>query len=278
MRPIIITNTIYKVLESRFIDEFRDAFWKLKGTAKSQFGFMRGMSCSAQLTRMYSRILRIWNRNSKEEYELKPPHERIPHISSTFGLFIDIEQAYNSVNLWLLYNKMSEEIDRKILNINLQHLQFVFYMIRRLNIRIGKQKFQPKHGVPQGGILSPILFNFSMHYMLEEWLLIVNSLLLTEGYPTISSDDLGLWADDMLVVFDLPDSNSITRNYLRIITKTLRITALKWGLRINWKKSGLIKFFKNLKSKTYAMKISDHPSKVPEWTNNSTQIVLDMGP
>ena len=191
---------------------------------------------------MYLRILRIWKRNTKEEYVLKPPQERIPYINSTFGLFIDIEQAYNSVNLWLLYNKMSQEIDKKTLDINPQHLQFVFYIIRRLNIKIGKQNYQPKHGVPQGGILSSVLFNFSMHYMLEDWLKIINPILLTEGYPTVSPDDLGLWADDMLIVFDLPDSNPLVKNYLRIITKTLRETALKWGLRINWKKSGLIRF------------------------------------
>ena len=139
----------------------------------------------------------------KEDTEFKWKLKQDASNSSTYLLFIDFEQAYNSINMWRLYSYIKRDIETNLLNIKLEHLDFVFYLIRKLRIQIGKQIFQPKHGVPQGGILSPILFDFAMHYYTTEAFQAYNSQIEElEGPWRIDPEDVGLWADDLAIVIE----------------------------------------------------------------------------
>jgi len=245
MRPIVVTNVIYKLIESRFNKPLHDAFWKLPEAGKAQFGFLRGMTCQAQIQRMLERIVEgyvqdmdsgVWHKSNPA-----PPNT----ISKgRYGLFIDFEQAFNSINRQKLYQQM--ETDRILPKAD---LIFLFTIISKLEIHLGDEVFKPKHGVPQGGITSPILFNFAIYYMLKEFLGKLNSH--TNLYNTgtyITHDDLGLWADDLLIVMDFFKQKVISSKVLSTTLSTLKETGLEWGLRINWAKSAIVPFFTNQRS------------------------------
>ena len=63
----------------------------------------------------------------------------------------------------LLYDKMREDCI-----LQEEKLTYLFTLYSRIRIELGKESFNPKNGVSQGGINSPILFNFAMYYFLTE--------------------------------------------------------------------------------------------------------------
>ncbi len=85
-----------------------------------------------------------------------------PHISDTI-LSIDFKGAYNSINMSLLYERMKKD---KVMEDD--RLTYLFGIYSRLTLKLDKESFPPKNGVPQGGINSPILFNYAMYYFLTE--------------------------------------------------------------------------------------------------------------
>ena len=167
MRPIVATNVLFKILELRFSDELHRKFWNLRGFALSQFGFLRNMSTQAQIYNLLSQVTKGWSRlpgkrlhrhfssQFQNQVRYNPPH--------SYVIFVDFKEAYNSINMGLLFEKMKED---KILRND--ELVFLFAIYSKLVIRLEKESFIPKNGVPQGGINSPILFNFAMYYFLFE--------------------------------------------------------------------------------------------------------------
>ena len=250
MRPIVITNPIYKIMESKFTDEFHDAFWKLQNFAKSQFGFLRGMTCAFQMHRMFDRVTENYDKHPSEQKWIHRPDTP----SRTYILFIDFEQAVNSINMWKLYTHMKNDIQSDILNIKMEHLDFVFTMIRRLKIHIGKEIFTPNHGVPQGGILSPIIFNYAMYYYLTEVFNAYNRTPDLQEYQKIRHR--GLWADDMAVVLNaIERSTFLFKASFATLIRLLTDIGQDWGLRINWSKSGLMRMFHNFRSSAPASEL-----------------------
>ena len=162
MGPIVVTNTLFKVLESRFTEDLNQAFQRLPKLSYSQVGFVRGMTTHVNIVRLLSKITEGCLRGTKQWV--------IPDNSSTnrnlkiIGLFIDYEQAYNSINLIKLAAKLKEKTS---LDHNL--IDFIFWTYSKLTFNLGKESYHPKNGVPQGGINSPILFDFAIYFMLEEF-------------------------------------------------------------------------------------------------------------
>ncbi|HRP37268.1 MAG TPA: reverse transcriptase domain-containing protein [Candidatus Dojkabacteria bacterium] len=81
----------------------------------------------------------------------------------SFLIFLDFSQAYNSVNLELLEERMLKD---KILDRD--KTKFLFFLYRRLKIHLGEYSYEPVNGVPQGGVNSPLLFSFCMNYLLTD--------------------------------------------------------------------------------------------------------------
>jgi len=65
MRPIVATNVVFKILESRFSEELQQAFWKLDGFALSQFGFLKNMSTQAQIFNLLKQVTQGWIMNEQ---------------------------------------------------------------------------------------------------------------------------------------------------------------------------------------------------------------------
>ncbi len=234
MRPIVATNCIFKVIESRFLHDLQQKFWKLSGLAQSQCGFLPHMNTQVQIYSLLSQVTKdrkligtdyIRNRNSSAE--------------ETFILFLDYEQAYNSINMQKLHERM---LRAEILPQD--STDFIFGIFQRLSIHLGKNSYSPTHGVPQGGRLSPILFNYAMFFMLDE---VKSSLdleyaaLFPRHIQIFKAKEVKLWADDFALAFRTPLLT--LKEKLKLLLKTLMAIGSQWGLRINFKKSGLMHLF-----------------------------------
>lgn len=92
-----------------------------------------------------------------------------------------------------------------------------------------KQIQHPESGTPQGGIISPILANIYLHYVLDLWI---------EKHVSKKSRGKVIfmrYADDLIVGFE---KQSDAEDYLAILPERLA----KFQLRLAAEKSGLIKF------------------------------------
>ena len=280
MRPIVVTSPIYKLIEIRFADSLHDAFWKLKGFGPSQFGFMRGMTCASQINRILNKVFELY------QWQTINNKTRIQPISSLniSILFIDFEQAYNSINMWKLYKRMKDEIQTKKLDLDPHHLDYIFFLVRQLKIHIGHQIFKPIHGVPQGGIISPTLFNFAMHYFLTDLAQTINSLTETQNTPhrQITPERTGMWADDLAFIIqhlhlNSKEGQSDLKYTIRAYSHHIYTIGLSWGLRVNWKKSALMPLNLGWRSNRYASLLS-HSATNPMYDpkTKSCPIILQI--
>ena len=125
-------------------------------------------------------------------------------------------------------------------------LDFIFWAYAQLRISHGDHSYTPSCGVPQGGILSPILFDFAMFFCMSE---IEDKIkLLFNALPNIPqiipqpfrSEDNSAWADDLATIFECQSNNF--KIIIKTILRPLITVSLSWGLKINWNKSALLEF------------------------------------
>lgn len=256
MRPIVATNVLFKVLELRFSEELHLKFWNLKGFAQSQFGFLRQMSTQAQIYNLLNQATLGWKRSHGKqlhrhqssqlsEIRYNPPHNYI--------IFIDFKEAYNSINMNLLYERML--MDRIL---DEDKLTYLFSIYSKLVIRLGKESFTPKNGVPQGGVNSPILFNFAMYYFLTEAADLINRRIRQScGLPNLPSPMTPklnfLWADDLATLLKVHPNRA--KEWIKIYFEVLIEVGEEWGLTINFNKSAIMDLFTRRISYNH---LSDH--------------------
>ncbi len=245
MRPIVATNAVFKFLELRFSEELQQAFWKLDGYAISQYGFLKHMNTQAQIFNLLNQVTLGWK---KEEYSRRylhtaSLHPQLPKYNPphNFLIFIDFKQAYNSINMKVLYEKM---IHDKILEKD--KLTFLFEIYSRLRIHLGNYSYKPQNGVPQGGINSPILFNFAIYYFLSDAAERINtSLKVLEALPikpeAMSPDRNFKWADDLASLLQVHPNRA--KLWIRTYFTILIEEGDKWGLHINFSKSAIMEMF-----------------------------------
>ncbi len=245
MRPIVATNVLFKILELRFSEELHLKFWKLGGYALSQIGFLKNMNTQAQIYNLLSQITKDWKRFRRKKLHLHQPslNPLLPQYNPehNYIIFIDFKEAYNSINMGLLYEMM--KID-KILDED--KLTYLFTLYSKLKIRLNKESFSPKNGVPQGGINSPILFNFAMYYFLSEAARTINykiqfSCHLPQGITVMTPEKNFLWADDLASLIKAHPHRA--KEFIKIYFETLIEASHKWGLPINFDKSAIMEFF-----------------------------------
>ena len=185
---------------------------------KRQYGFKRG--CST-VTALHKTVHRIEKAITTKGYAL--------------GTFLDIEGAFDNLPFKAIDNALhNSPLDKQTAN-------WISNMIsnRNTNIRLKDQKINIKirKGCPQGGILSPFLWN-----------LVLNDLL---NYT--EKNDIGhlqAFADDLLSLITGPDTGTlrdITQKSLKTIeqwckSRGLNISALKTKMvMFTWNKNWTIK-------------------------------------
>ena len=91
------------------------------------------------------------------------------------------------------------------------------------------QLFYPEEGTPQGGVISPLLANIFLHYVLDEWFIEVVQKRLR------GSSTLVRFADDFVMLFAYRDD---AERVLRVLGKRME----KYGLEIHPDKTSMVDF------------------------------------
>ena len=273
MRPIVATNPLFKVLELRFAEELHQKFWELKGFALSQFGFLKLMSTQAQIFNLLHKVTQGWSRLPGQKLHKHSSLQFHPVIKynplHNYIIFIDFKEAYNSINMGLLFDRM--KLDRILEE---DKLSYLFTIYSRLAIKLDKESFTPKNGVPQGGINSPILFNFAMFYFLTEAAVVINRRIrdscgLHHLPNPISPDKNFLWADDLASLLQVHPNRA--KEWIKIYFEVLIEVGSDWGLTINFNKSAIMDFFTHRTSYNH---LSDHDTT---WDKKKgTELRLDI--
>lgn len=140
-RPIALSSVLAKILEHLIKNRLE---WMLESRhilSTSQFGFRRGLGTMDSLSTLTSDIRLALSRG----------HHLV-------GVFLDISSAYDNVQLPLLRQKMQQlSIPRKMI-----HVICNLFMERSIRVRSGNIMLPARtiwKGLPQGSVLSPILYN-----------------------------------------------------------------------------------------------------------------------
>ncbi|GFR60787.1 RNA-directed DNA polymerase from mobile element jockey [Elysia marginata] len=99
-----------------------------------------------------------------------------------------------------------------------------------------------KHGVPQGGILSPTLFSMFMND--------IQTIVPKGVYGTMYADDMAIWATE--------EYTGTAQARLQLALDALRMWTEKWLMKINPEKTTFTTFTLSTKSQTVHLKIGDH--------------------
>ena len=145
-RPISLLSPPAKILESILLPEISASI----NFAPHQHGFRKGRSTTTALQTLSDKITKGLNM-------LKP-------VDRTVVVAIDLSKAFDTVNHEILLQDILE------LNLNNNIKRFLTAYIRGrqtfVEFRNKRSKFRKmRQGVPQGGVLSPILFNLYMSKM-----------------------------------------------------------------------------------------------------------------
>lgn len=210
-RPISLLPAFGKLFEKLLQTRISQYLEDGKYLPKEQFGFRKGHSTTAQLLRVYNHI--------KSHLNIK---------CSTGMIAFDVEKAFDRV--WhngLLY---------KLITINMPH--YLTHMIasflsdRNFSVRIGQATsslYSINFGVPQGSVLSPILYN-----------------IFTYDIPKLDHCKLALFADDTAIFTSSRFFKDISKKLTRDTNKLARYFA-KWKIRLNNNKSIACFFTKRLR-------------------------------
>lgn len=140
-RPISLMSCIFKTFER--IIKSRLEWWIENNNLfpNTQYGFRRGKGTVNCLTHLVTDIQCCLSENK--------------YLSA---IFLDIHSAYDNVDLHILIEKLTYIKVPKFLAINLIKL----YLEREISIKVNNRVYGPRKissGLPQGSVLSPILFN-----------------------------------------------------------------------------------------------------------------------
>lgn len=166
----------------------------------------------------------------------KSCHDVIRDINQTFmsqpiGWVVeaDIKGYFDHIDhQWLL----------KFLQVGIADKNFLRYIVRFLKAGIfeGGQLVRSEEGSPQGGLISPILANVYLHYVLDLW-------FMKKVVPAMRGKAFRYrYADDFLVLFQFEED---ARRFYEVLPKRLG----KFSLTVAEEKTRIIPFGRNSESK-----------------------------
>lgn len=201
-RPICNTSYIGKLLEGIISIRIELLLLQTQQTDPDQEGFSSGKNTIRYLSRL----------------SLEIEADREKHLT-TLCLFIDFEKAFDSVwkkGLMVKLHKLGVQGDvAKIIN------NFLFTRKVALNINgeIGNTRQCSEYGLPQGSVLSPVLFKIFIMDFLSELHQDPNTAILK-------------FADDGTVKISATDSATCIRDLINVLD-CLHKWSKKWRLKIN---------------------------------------------
>lgn len=196
-RPISLLPTLSKLFEKIIFTRLQDEMMNLDIIPDVQFGFRANHSATHQLARVAEII--------EKGFEDK---------KYTAAGFLDVARAFDTVWLQGLKYKLHHAgLSRYLCAILISYLEERTFSVR-INGCYSSTK-PIRAGVPQGGILSPTLFNIYMH-----------------DIPLQTGNDKAMYADDMIIItqsYDLKDAIEKLQNSINILQKWLS----KWCIHLN---------------------------------------------
>lgn len=165
------------------------------------YGFRPGRSCHQAIAYL-DRILHWKNTNYVVDLDIK-------------GFFDNIDHE------WLI----------KFIEYRIKDKVYIRYIRRFLKSGILEQGklLQSDKGTPQGGIISPVLGNIYLHFVLDDWF----EKVVEKG--TIGYAGMVRYADDSVACFEYKEE---AEKYLRSVKKRLA----KFGLEVSEEKTKIIEF------------------------------------
>jgi ribonuclease HI/endonuclease/exonuclease/phosphatase family metal-dependent hydrolase len=224
-RPISLTSCVVKTME-RMVN--RRLLWYLETheiLAPEQAGFRQFQSTEDQATYLSQEV-----------------EDAFQNQKLVYAAWIDLQRAFDTV--WtdgLLVKTQRSRVEGKMLSWIKSYLHN-----RRARVIVNNQQSRKvliRHGVPQGGVISPTLF-----------LIFINDLLpeLPKGVKTaLYADDLVMWCTE---------EHATTATYrLQLAVDKLADWADDWCMKINKEKSTTTLFTLSTKQKPGVIKLRDMP-------------------
>ncbi|CAB0034761.1 unnamed protein product [Trichogramma brassicae] len=205
LRPISLTSCFCKLFETLVRNRLQWYAEVHHWLPRSQHGFRKGLSCSDNLTNL-----------------LLKTEEAFLTGREVFAAFLDVEGAFDNVNIDILIDKLAS------LGCSLNTILFIKFITheRFIHTEIDGLKRRSCRGVPQGSVLSPLLYAI---YVAS----------VTEGLPACVH--VSQFADDLAIFTVSGDSGcSITTLEHSISTLDQNLGGL--GLRIAPSKTNFIHF------------------------------------
>lgn len=199
MRPIAIACTedklVEKVVASLLVSIYEPIF------NRCSYGFRPNLSCHHAIKQAHAIL------ESKKGYN--------------YVAEIDLANYFNTVNHRILMKFLRKKIGSKKL-LSLIHRQ----LVAKIESENGEQVI-PYEGTPQGGIVSPILANVFLHYVLDEW--------FETNFK--KKAEMVRYADDAIFFFK-------TKDEAESFLESLKLRLSKFKLQLNEEKTAIINFSK----------------------------------
>ena len=226
-RIISLTSNIQKLLEKMILIYLEEKVGIDKKLTKNQFGFRKRKCTQTALHRLTNRI-----------------EEAIANGQYALGIFLDVEGAFDAIKFNSIREAMEKiKIPDKIVN-------WIYAMLTDREIELELHGFSIKRrvyrGCPQGGILSPLLWNLTL-----------NTLLSKEE---LDENFIQAFADDIAILIQGIDLSTI-RNIAKIYLKTIDKWCIKNGVKISALKTKTV-LFTNPRKKNYYIPIELNNTKM----------------
>lgn len=228
-RPISLLSNLGKVYEKLLYFRVNDFITEHNIILKEQFGFKREHSTVHQINRIKNKI--VTNKYNKK---------------STGIILLDIEKAFDSV--WhngLIYKLIKTNLPTYLCKILADFLDNRSYIVS-VNNTFSPTKPIPA-GLPQGSILSPLLYN-----------------IFTSDFKPPSEIDVACYADDTALI----TSSKLTSALLKKMERSLTICNkyfTKWKIQMNCDKTQAIILPYN---KSYKRR----PNRQLQFQNNTIEV------
>ena len=205
-RPICITSYIGKLLETILATRIEILLLKSEQTDPNQEGFSAGKNTIRYLNRLH----------------LKITAEKVKNMT-LIGLFVDFEKAFDSVWKRGLMVKLHNLGVRGNVAKLISNFLFTREVTLNINGDSGNKRPSAEYGLPQGSVLSPVLFKIFVMDLLSE----INN---NPNFTVLK------FADDGTVLISAVDSPTCVRN-LNHVLECLDLWSRRWRLNINCDKN-----------------------------------------
>lgn len=212
-RPIALTASLCKIMERIITNRL---IWHLESNNllnPAQTGFRYKRNTIDQIIRLHDAA-----------------NKSINNKGYTAAVFLDLSKAFDM--LWK--DGLLCKLRKLNLHGNIYHWIKEFLTDRQIKVRIGNttsETYKLQNGVPQGSVISPILF-----------------ILLMNDFPSLSDDNIetSLFADDSAIWKSGKNLQYIKSQLQKRLNEIIKWTN-KWGLKINPLKTKIIIFTRKLK-------------------------------